>query len=671
MDYQKVPITHSIGVELLKKIFGVYCIAALLITLFQGWLEYSQTKERVMQLMIEHQPLVEEGLANALWHLDKPLLDSLLKGLISQRIIVGVQVFIDDGTLLAEAGLIPKDNVASPPSESSGALAKNRQKSSYRYPFTLSDPTDLTAQSIGFAVFHSNNEVVIEEVQPRLISLLAAAIIKTTILWLVFIYFGQKLLSKPLMNLMARVRKLPLEDSQRTTTHHQHKLNELQLFEIALIDTTDKLALSLQSLRSSNDKLSQVNTHLLRAVEQSPTLSVILTPSGKVAYTTPSLLSLTGHTAEQIQQLFDSQLLRETNFQRFKQQRHEQSPAAPSVNYEVSIIDKNQQKIYLSANLSAVFSEQGVADSFLFSATNISKNKKLQLELKQKNLEQKNTIARLKETKSQLLHSEKMASIGLLAAGVAHEINNPIAFINSNTHSLGKNSHQIFQLIDYYKAQFGHQLDKSSKIYQFEQDINYEYLKQDTPEMISESLEGLDRIKKIVADLLCFSRSDAENLEQFDLHQGLESTLGIAWYQLKNNTDIKREYTDIPNIECIPSQINQVFLNLLINASQAFADKGVITIRTKATADSVIVDIEDNGSGIEEQHLKQLFDPFFTTKAVGDGTGLGLSVSYGIIKQHQGEITVTSTLGKGTCFTLVLPITQPAQQSEAVTLAAN
>jgi len=665
MDYQKVPLTHSIGLELLKKIFGVYCIAALLITLSQAWLEYSQTKERVLQLMMEHQPLVEEGLATAVWHLDEPLLESLLKGIISQRIIVGVQVFNDDGSLLATAGDIPNVQTGSP------TFPENQQASSYRYPFKLADPTELSTQNIGLAIFHSDNNVVIEEVQPRLIALLGAAIIKTVILWLVFIYFGQKLLSQPLMKLMATVRQLPLDNQKRHKTTNHDKLNELQLFELALIDTTDKLELTLQSLRDSNDKLSKVNTHLLRAVEQSPTLTVILTPGGQVQYATPSFLALTGQTKSQIQQLFNDELLTKIGFSAFAKLPHQQKHPNQSTNYELTISDKNHQNLYLTANLTAIYSERGSVDSFLFSATNISKNKKLQFALKQKNIEQQNTIANLKETKSQLLQSEKMASIGLLAAGVAHEINNPIAFINSNTHSLGENNQQVFKLIDYYKKQFAHLLDENSEIAKFEQEIDFEYIKQDTHEMISESIEGLNRIKKIVQDLLCFSRTDDNNLELFDLHQGLESTLGIAAYQLKYNSDIIREYSDIPNIECLPSQINQVFLNLIINASQSFVEKGVITIRTKTANDSVVIEIEDNGSGIDKKNMDKLFDPFFTTKDVSSGTGLGLSVSYGIIKQHQGKITVTSEPGKGTCFTLVLPISQSSQKATPTSVTAN
>ena len=327
-------------------------------------------------------------------------------------------------------------------------------------------------------------------------------------------------------------------------------------------------------------------------------------------------------------------------------------------------MDKNGQIVYLTANLSAVYSEQGNADNFLFSATNISKNKRLQLELKEKNEEQLHTIEHLKEARSQLVQSEKMASIGELSAGIAHEINNPIAFINSNTFTLGKYNEQLFQLIDCYREQLKEGLADHEKICKIEREIDYDFLRQDIREMTLESQEGLNRIKKIVADLLFFSRSNNNKFELYDLRKGIESTLSIAWHQLKNNTQIVKEFADIPEIECIPSQINQVLMNLLINASQSFADQGIITIKTIAAKDTIMVQVEDNGSGIEPAHLSKLFDPFFTTKEVGSGTGLGLSVSYGIIKKHRGEITVTSELGKGTCFTLTLPIKQPVPDTD-------
>jgi two-component system NtrC family sensor kinase len=179
--------------------------------------------------------------------------------------------------------------------------------------------------------------------------------------------------------------------------------------------------------------------------------------------------------------------------------------------------------------------------------------------------------------------------------------------------------------------------------------------------MMTETREGLNRVKKIVRDLMDFSRVNESQLVTYDIRKGLESTLNIAWHELKYKADIIKEFDDIPEIECVPSQLNQVFMNLMVNAAQALDHQGTIILRTKCEKNQVVVEIEDSGSGIKPEHLNRLFDPFFTTKPIGTGTGLGLSVSYSIINKHNGEITVDSQLDKGTCFRICLPIHQPAK----------
>ncbi len=656
MDYQKVPLTQSIGVELLKKIFGVYCIAAIVITAYQGWLEYSQTKQRVVQTMIEHQPLVEDGLANALWHLDQPLMDSLIKGILSQSTIIGVSVINERGAILAQGGETrnvtnPKISLEKPPKQTS--------TDQYRHQFALFDPNKLTASPIGQAVFYTGNDVVIEEVKPTLISLLSAAVLKTMILWMVFIYFGQKLLSRPLNQLMALVRKLPMDGDGKSDGVKKHKLNELQLFEFALTDITQKLRHTLRSLRSSNDQLSKINLHLLRAVEQSPTLSTILSAEGKVIYATPSLAELTGFDPQEIQTLFDQNFVKAVPFQSLVNRSANKNAKTRKWIGEVQISDKDGQSIYLQASLSPVYSEQGQIEDYLFSANNITELKKLELELMEKNIEQQQNIIRLQDTKNQLLQSEKMASIGQLAAGVAHEINNPVGFINANVHTLDNYLQDLFRLIELYQQQFASsQIDRQC-ITDLSADIDLEFLRSDIPEMINETQEGLQRVKKIVTDLMLFSRTNESGFESFDVRLGLESTLNIAWHELKYKAEINNQLSDIPQIECIPSQLNQVFMNLLINASQAISERGTITLRTQRDGDWVIIEIEDNGCGIAAEDISRLFDPFYTTKEVGFGTGLGLSVSYSIIQKHSGQITVQSKLGSGSCFSIRLPIKQP------------
>ena len=268
-------------------------------------------------------------------------------------------------------------------------------------------------------------------------------------------------------------------------------------------------------------------------------------------------------------------------------------------------------------------------------------------------------IDRLEEAHNQLLQSEKMASIGQLAAGVAHEINNPIGYVNSNLGALQSYVQKLLTLISAYE-QNEPALPESTRdeLAQLKADIDLDYLREDLGQLMNESLGGLQRVKRIVQDLKDFSHIGETEMQWSNLEQGMDSTLNVVWNELKYKAEVIKEYGGLPDIECIPSQINQVFMNLLVNAAQAIRDKGCITIRTQATDTAVLIEISDTGSGIAPENLTRIFDPFFTTKPVGTGTGLGLSITHGIIRKHHGEIDVHSELGKGTTFHIRLPIRQ-------------
>ncbi|MDD5300380.1 MAG: ATP-binding protein [Gallionella sp.] len=262
------------------------------------------------------------------------------------------------------------------------------------------------------------------------------------------------------------------------------------------------------------------------------------------------------------------------------------------------------------------------------------------------------------QTQNQLLQSDKMASVGQLAAGVAHEINNPIGFVYSNLGSMEKYLKDIFGLLDVYEAAEA-ALPEAARavVRRAKQQKDLAFLREDVPMLMKESRDGITRVKKIVQDLKEFSHVDASDKWQWaDLHKGLNSTLNIVWNEIKYHAEVKKEYGEIPEVECYPSQLNQVFMNLLVNAAHAIPDKGIITIRTGRQGEEVFIQIADTGKGIPEENLKRVFDPFFTTKPVGKGTGLGLSLSYGIMQKHNGRIEVQSEVGKGTTFTLWLPI---------------
>lgn len=308
--------------------------------------------------------------------------------------------------------------------------------------------------------------------------------------------------------------------------------------------------------------------------------------------------------------------------------------------------------------------EQGCIVFFDGVLTDITERNNQQLLLADNLAQQQQLNKRLEEANSQLLQSEKMASIGQLAAGVAHELNNPIGFVHSNLGTLDGYLHDLMTIIEAYEkiscvpGQLCPQLESVDRL---RKEFDFDYIKSDIYNLLSESKDGISRVRKIVQDLKSFSRVGEMEWQEADLHQGLDSTLNIVWNELKYKCKVVKEYGDIPPIYCLISQLNQVFMNLLVNASHAIEQQGTITIRSRLyDADTVCIEISDTGSGIAPEHLNRIFEPFFTTKPVGKGTGLGLSLSYGIIQRHHGRIEVDSRLGEGTTFRLLLPIQQPA-----------
>jgi PAS domain S-box-containing protein len=274
-------------------------------------------------------------------------------------------------------------------------------------------------------------------------------------------------------------------------------------------------------------------------------------------------------------------------------------------------------------------------------------------------------VKELESAQNQLLQSERMASIGQLAAGVAHEINNPVGFVNSNLGSLERYVANLLRLLSAYE-QTENTLPESAaqRICQVKQDIDFEFMCDDIKALLTESLDGLKRVTRIVQDLKNFSHVDESELQMADLEAGLESTLRVVWNELKYKAEVVLEFAGIPKIMCYPFQLNQVFMNLLVNASHAIETKGKITIRTGFDASQIWIEIQDTGKGINPEHLPRIFDPFFTTKPVGKGTGLGLSLSYSIVKKHNGRIEVASQPGHGATFTVFLPIAESSSSSQ-------
>ncbi|AUM12765.1 ATP-binding protein [Ketobacter alkanivorans] len=290
-----------------------------------------------------------------------------------------------------------------------------------------------------------------------------------------------------------------------------------------------------------------------------------------------------------------------------------------------------------------------------------------QAELLSKNQKIQNMNKQLEEAQNQLIQQEKLASLGQLAAGVAHEINNPVGFINSNLTMLKKYADRALELITTLDASLSGIADEDlmTTINQKKKALKIDSIKRNMLAVIDESMEGVTRVKQIVQDLKDFSRIDEAEWQWTDLHAGIDSTLNIAWNEIKYKAVVHKEYGELPNVECVPSQINQVIMNLLVNSAHAMENSGNIYLRTSAQKDTITIEVEDDGCGIPEKIIGKIFDPFFTTKEVGKGTGLGLSLSYGIIKKHNGELSVKSRPGEGTTFTITLPISRKLSDDKA------
>ena len=269
----------------------------------------------------------------------------------------------------------------------------------------------------------------------------------------------------------------------------------------------------------------------------------------------------------------------------------------------------------------------------------------------------------LQNTQEQLVHTEKMASLGQLVAGIAHEIKNPLNFIYGNTGFLAEYTAKLQALLEAYDQLPSLAPEDRARIEGLKEGYNYNFIREDLPTLINNFTEGAGRINTIVSDLRTFSRMDSYAMSEIDVHASIEISLNLLRNQYKERIEIHRDYGDIPKIQGYSGKLSQVFMNLLANAFHAIGEKGDVWIRTRAIEGTVQVEVQDNGHGIPRENLKRIFEPFFTTKAVGQGTGLGLSISYGIVEQHHGKIMVANAPGGGTIFTVRLPIFQEKSAS--------
>jgi signal transduction histidine kinase len=261
-----------------------------------------------------------------------------------------------------------------------------------------------------------------------------------------------------------------------------------------------------------------------------------------------------------------------------------------------------------------------------------------------------------------LLHAENLASIGFLVAGVAHEINNPIGFVSSNLGTLDGYTKVLLDIALEFESWLAAGAPQGSALKELKLRLDttdLHFMRDDLFSLIKESRDGLERVSKIVADLRSFARHDSTELELADINTGLESSLNIVSNELQHKAKVVRDFGQLPPVRCNLGNINRVFMNLLVNAAHSMGEQGIITITTRHEGDWVTVAVADTGSGIPAESLHRIFDPFYTTKPVGKGKGLGLSLSWGIARNHGGRLEVISNPGAGSTFTLYLPVAGP------------
>jgi len=407
-----------------------------------------------------------------------------------------------------------------------------------------------------------------------------------------------------------------------------------------------------EALRRSEDKHRQ----LIEIMNEG---FAILNREGVITYANKRLCEMMGYSCEEIIEHSTTDFLDETNVENL--QKHVASRSeGKNMPYEVEWIKKNGETLPTIVSPMPLYNEDGEFSGNVAVLTDISELKRVEAELIRKNAELEQALKNAKEMHEHLVITEKMASLGQITAGVAHEIKNPLGFIKSNIDPLERDINDLLLVVEKYESIIHEQniQHNFSEIEALKNDLDYPSLIGEVRLLLDGMREGAGRTTQIVKSLGDFSRAGKEQFVLGDVHEGIDSTLVLLSGELGKRINIKKEYTDLPKIECFPGKLNQVFMNLLSNAIQAIDQKGEIVIKTSLEGLNIHISISDSGKGMPEEVRKRIFEPFYTTKPMGSGSGLGLSICYTIIMQHNGKISVNSEPGKGTEFVITLPLKQ-------------
>lgn len=434
-------------------------------------------------------------------------------------------------------------------------------------------------------------------------------------------------------------------------------LNEL------LKKNKDKIIEEITKRKNADEEIKK----LLSVVEHSPISVIITDTAGRIQYVNLGFEKLTGYSYSEVSG--KNPRILKSNFHGKEYYENLWSVILKGVEWKGELLDKkkNGENYWANSYITPVKNEKGEIEYFIALQEDNTEKKKLLVELEEKNTNLQYAIEKLNQSQMQVIQSEKLAGIGQLAAGVAHEINTPLGYVINNLKSLEKYSLTMSSLISLYRNltnSLNNHNDNESmlqEIYDYEKNNKVNFIIEDMEEVLKESREGLSRVSEIIKALRLFSTVDQlDGIQDYNLNENVINTITILKSEI-GNINLKKDLRTIPLIKAETKEMNQVILNLIKNSVYAiksrFEDesKGVIIIRTDSNSKAVFMEIEDNGTGIEEKYLNKIFEPFFTTKPVGRGAGLGLSIVYDVVvKKYKGEITVSSDYGKGTKFIIKL-----------------
>lgn len=542
-------IKNSLALELLAVVFSTYLLVAISITVVHVIVTYNSTKTRVEKNIASVWNITQAGLSRAVWELDQGQIRAVLKGILESPHVTGVKIIDRKGQQVDAIGLIQQENGnyydmsllnTGKPITRTGLILYEQ-----KFPIQITEFNRFN--SLGDLMIYSSNQIIFDAVKFDLFLILLNAVLKTTALWGIFLWFSWFILHKPLKLFTRAAQQIDMENLENFNLPVFKKgKNELGILREAFVDMVGKLSVARDSLKEINKNLEE------------------------------------------------------------------------NVKERTTRLNKSNYQLRL-------------------------KNDKLEDQHKQ-----------LKKAQSQLIQAEKMSGLGTLVAGIAHEINNPTNFINGNIKLIRK---EIANLFDFIVDMAGGTDADSQVISAFRKKFNKINL------YVTDVLDGSQRIISIISDLQSFSRMDQNIMTDVNLIKGLESTLRIIQAKYKNEISFVTDYLPIPDICCWPAKLNQVFMNILLNSCQAIVERknsdagaGRLKISTYCNSGKIFIVFNDNGIGMDQEALSQVFDPFYSTKPVGEGTGLGMSISYGIIRNHDGEIEVNSFPGEGTSITVSLPV---------------